>query len=170
LSQARRISIGDLRVAKAPAVLIAYGLGSCLAIVLYEPITRLGGLAHALLPMAPAEPTDKQGKYVDASIHAMVAQMETLGAQRQHLRARLFGGAQMFRPIQSAEESVGQRNLHTAQKVLSALRIPLTDQDVGGNSGRTVEFDLSDGSVMVRSLFNDGKLVRFSFSANQESP
>lgn len=170
MSDEQWISIAEFRVARAPTIMTAYGLGSCLAIVLYDPATRLGGLAHALLPAASSDPTIKPGKYVDSAIHAMLAQMEDLGAQRQQIVACLFGGAQMFQPVPAnAGESIGQRNVRAAEMSLHALRILLVGKEVGGNSGRTVVFDLSDGSVMVRSLLQDGKLNRFSLS-NQEVP
>jgi chemotaxis protein CheD len=171
LSNEQWISIGELRVMRAPAVLTAYGLGSCLAVVLYDATVRVGGLAHALLPTPQSGHTDRPGKFVTSAIHEMVAQMEGLGAQRQHIGARLFGGAQMFRPLQPLiEESIGQRNVRAARAALLSLQIPLTGEDVGGSNGRTIEFDLGDGSVVVRSMLNDGKLSRFSFSPNQEAP
>jgi chemotaxis protein CheD len=171
LSNEQWISIAELRVVRAPAVLTAYGLGSCLAIVLYDPVTRIGGLAHTLLPTPQTKHSDRPGKFVESAVREMVAQMEGLGAQRQRIGARLFGGAQMFRPVQPLMKvSVGQRNVRAARTVLHALQIPLNGEDVGGHSGRTVEFDLSDGSVMMRSVLNDGTLSEFCFSPTIEVP
>jgi chemotaxis protein CheD len=159
LSHTQRVSISELRVATAPKVLTAYGLGSCLAIVLYDPVARIGGLAHALLPDVRTEEMDRPGKFVETAIRDMVIRMEVLGAQRQRIGARLFGGAQMFRPWQaSSEESVGQRNVRAARAVLQSLQIPLIDEEIGGNSGRTIEFDLEKGSVTVRSMLNDDRV------------
>jgi chemotaxis protein CheD len=171
LSNEQLIGIGEFRVARAPTVLAAYGLGSCLAIVLYDATSRLGGLAHALLPAAQTEHPDRPGKFVESAVRTMVMQMECMGAQRQRIGARLFGGAQMFRPLQiPTEGSIGQRNVRAAHLALHALHIPLLGEEVGGSSGRTIEFDLSDGSVLVRSMLNDGTLSRFSFSPNKEVP
>lgn len=157
-----RVAISEVKVAEAPAVLVTYGLGSCLAVALYEPEKKVGGLAHTLLP-APrtggeeARPT----KFVTRAIRIMVDDLCGRGAQRSRLSAKLVGGATMFQPLQPvpAEEMIGARNIRAARETLQELGIPLLAEDVGGNHGRTVEFDLATGEVRVRSVRGNDRLL-----------
>jgi chemotaxis protein CheD len=156
-----RIGIGEYRVAKAPAVLIAYGLGSCLGVVLHDRQRTLGGMAHTLLPESrPGTPQNQRAKFGDAAIRLMVDELVSQGAARESLAARLVGGANMFEPLYAPpEDSIGARNVRMARATLQALGIPLLAEDVGGNHGRTVEFDLATGRVLVRSVRGNNKIL-----------
>jgi len=146
-----RISIAEFRVVQAPAVLKAYGLGSCLAISLYDPATRIGGLAHTLLPQHLRGDTGPgRAKYVDAAIRLMVLELVQLGADADRLVAKIAGGANMFESAYlTLMSSIGVRNARAARETLAELGIPLVAEEVGGNRGRTVEFDLASGNLMV---------------------
>lgn len=149
-----KVGIAACRVARAPLRLIAPGLGSCLGIVLYDPAVKVGGLAHSLLPAPPAGMAEERtGKFVDGAILGMVAEMTALGADRQRMWARIAGGAHMFASLPgSADDRVGARNVRQARQTLESLRIPLQGEDVGGDFGRTLEFDLATGQVRVRTV------------------
>lgn len=157
-----RVAISEVRVAEAPAILVTYGLGSCLAVAIYEADKKMGGLAHTLLP-APrtgAEET-RPTKFVTLAIRIMVADLCGRGAQIGGLCAKLVGGATMFQPLQpvASEEMIGARNIRAARETLHDLGIPLVAEDVGGNHGRTVEFDLATGEVRVRSVRGNDRLL-----------
>lgn len=146
-----RVGIAELHIARAPQVLKAYGLGSCLAIAMYDPGLRLGALVHSLLPQrrasdAPGEAT----KYVDAAIHLMVEELVQAGADRARLQAKIAGGANMFESdYVTLMHSIGVRNARSAREALLELGIPLAGEEVGGNRGRTVAFDLATGQLLV---------------------
>ncbi len=146
-----RVSIAQARIDQAPVILKAYGLGSCLAVALYDPETGIGGLGHMLLPCRPAKnPLGSEGKYVDAGICQMVDELVRAGANRKGLVARISGGANMFETAyQTLINSIGSRNARSARETLAGLNIPLVGEEVGGNRGRTVEFDLASGNMMV---------------------
>lgn len=148
---ADRVSIAQARVGYAPAVLKAYGLGSCVAVALYDPTSRIGGLGHMLLPCRPEKTTlDPAGKYVDAGIFLMVDELLRAGARRESLVAKIAGGANMFEnSYQTLINSIGARNARSARQVLADLAIPLVGAEVGGNRGRTVAFHLASGKMMV---------------------
>jgi chemotaxis protein CheD len=120
-------------------------------------------MAHTLLPTN--RPTLEQelrpAKFVNSAIELMVAELLARGAGRARLTAKLFGGANMFEPlVGSAENSVGSRNIRSAREVLAAQGVPLAAADVGGNFGRTVEFDLATGQVRVHVVRGrEGNLV-----------
>jgi chemotaxis protein CheD len=146
-----RICIAQARVDRAPAVLKASGLGSCLAIGLYDPETRIGALGHILLPNRPEKtPLGSECKYVDAGIFQMIDELVRTGANRESIVAKIAGGANMFETsYQTLINSIGARNAKSARETLASLGIPLLGTEVGGNRGRTIVFDLASGNMMV---------------------
>jgi len=150
----QRVGISEFRVAAAPAVLVTYGLGSCLGIVLDDRARALGGLAHTLLPTRrPGLGEQRLSKFVDAAIRLMLEELLALGARSESLTARIAGGANMFETLSGpVGEGIGMRNVRAARIALEALAIPLVAEDVGGSHGRTVEYDLATGRVEVRSV------------------
>ncbi|PLX98307.1 MAG: hypothetical protein C0623_13375 [Desulfuromonas sp.] len=149
-----RVGISEFRIASAPNELVTYGLGSCLGITLYDPELKIGGMAHTLLPSPrPGMDTSRMSKFVDASIGLLVDALVAEGAVVARLQAKIFGGANMFEALQAwAGESIGQRNISCARSKLAELCIPLVAEDVGGNFGRTLVFDLASGRVTVKSV------------------
>lgn len=154
MSERLRVGISEYRIARAPTMLVTYGLGSCLGITLYDPLLQMGGLAHTLLPLhRPGGGENRPSKFVDTAISLMTAELTAAGAARERLAAKIFGGANMFAPATgSNSESIGARNARTARQTLERLGIPLLAEEVGGSHGRTVELDLATGRVMVRSV------------------
>lgn len=146
-----RVSIAQARIDRAPVILKAYGLGSCIAVGLFDPVTRIGGLGHMLLPNRPEKsPLGSEGKYVDAGILQMVDELVREGANQETLVAKVTGGANMFESVyQTLINSIGARNAKSARDTLARLGIQLLGEEVGGNRGRTVEFDLATGNMMV---------------------
>src|SRR5437867_6538447 len=96
------IGIGQRAVGRAPGRLAIYGLGSCVAIFLLDGESRVGGMAHALLPdEPPPEPAHRHGRYVPAAVRVLIAELQANGARRRRLRAKLVGGASVLRGFQS---------------------------------------------------------------------
>jgi chemotaxis protein CheD len=155
-----RVSIAQARIDKAPVVLKAYGLGSCVAIGLDDPKTGIGGLGHMLLPNRPeTTPLGSESKYVDAGICQLVDELVRAGANRESMVAKVTGGANMFETsYQTLINSIGARNAKSARETLAELGIPLLGTEVGGNRGRTVEFDLASGNMMVYCARDDEKV------------
>ena len=159
---ADRVCIAQARIDRAPTTLKAYGLGSCIAVGLYDPESRIGGMGHMLLPCRPKKnPLGSESKYVDAGILQMVDELVRAGADRDNLVAKVTGGANMFESTyQTLVHSIGARNAKSARDTLAGLGIPLLGEEVGGNRGRTVEFDLATGNMMVYCA-RDGEQVSF---------
>lgn len=147
----RRVGIAKYRIGCRPEVFKAAGLGSCLAVSLYDVELGLGGLAHALLPGRQKDgPLTGSAKFVDDAIDEMYQALLDLGADQAHLVAKLAGGANMFETeFLSQVNGIGARSAHSARAALAALGVPLVGEDVGGNRGRTVEFDLATGQLIV---------------------
>ena len=99
-------------------------------------------------------------KYVDAGIKLMVDNLVEAGADRSELVAKIAGGANMFESVyQTLISSIGSRNARSARETLARLGIPVVGDDVGGNRGRTVEFDLASGQLMVYCAREDDKTI-----------
>lgn len=146
----KQIGMAQLLVLKAPGIIRSSGLGSCVGIVLYDPFHKVGGMAHAMLPKHRPGRDDNQAKYVDTAIDTMLAEMEALGANKINIIAKLAGGAQMF-PDADKDNLllIGAKNITAAEEYLQQLGIPIIAKDVGGHSGRTLEFDCEDGSLLI---------------------
>jgi chemotaxis protein CheD len=143
-----KVGIADFAVGDDESHLSTSGLGSCVGIALHDDRAGVVGLAHAMLP--DGEGKDDEAKYVDTAVRSLVTEMEREGATRRQLRAKLAGGSTMFE-FDSADESVGDRNVAAAQSVLAELDIPVVAEDVGGDHGRSLELDGATGALHVRS-------------------
>lgn len=163
MSEKSRVGISEYLVRRAPGLLVTYGLGSCLGIILHDAHAGIGGLAHTLLPQ-PREGMDlsRPAKFVDAAIRLMLTDLLRLGGRKERLVAKIFGGANMFEGLQqSGKEGIGQRNIRCARETLQEIGIPLVAEDTGGNYGRTLEFDVASGAVLVRSVREAHREVTF---------
>ncbi len=150
----QRVAISEIKAARAPDVLVAYGLGSCLGLCLYDPVLRIGGMAHTLLPAhRPGADPLRPGKFVDSALHHLLAILLGMGAKHGRLVAKLAGGANMFEALGApGRDHVGARNIHAARSVLKNLDLPLIAEESGGGWGRTAEFLLASGEMRVRRV------------------
>ncbi|MCP4542075.1 MAG: chemotaxis protein CheD [Chloroflexi bacterium] len=157
----RSVGIGELITSDAPNdVLVAYGLGSCVAICLYDPAVKVGGMLHALLPANPKNNSSGGNplKFVDQGLPLLLKSLSKLGGIRTRLIAQLCGGAQALSALGFENDdlaSIGKRNILAAQTALKAAGIPVRAQAIGGRIGRTVRLYIVDGEVTVRSLGQD---------------
>ena len=154
-----QIGMAQLIVAQAPGLIRSTGLGSCIGIILYDPFSKVGGMAHAMLPRHRPGRGDNKAKYVDTSIDLMLEQMEALGAKRLNIIAKLAGGAQMF-PASSKDSllTIGKKNITAAEEHLSERGITIISRDVGGHYGRTLELDCRDGSLYIKTIDNETRI------------
>lgn len=148
------VGISEYKIARAPQHLITYGLGSCVAIVLYCGKARLGAMAHVMLPLAfNRDENENPGKYADTAISAMLKVFGERSIQPEDLTAKMAGGAEMFPgSYKGISRRIGPRNALAAIKTLNFYGIELAGQDTGGHMGRTVEFHTETGVFTVRTL------------------
>lgn len=150
---------GDLRVAEAPGRLIIHGLGSCVAVFVYDPRSRIGGLAHVLLPGPPPGPVERAGRYATTAVVAMVEESIRLGARRAALRAKVTGGSRMFAFEAADRVTVGDKNVEATLRALREAEVPVIGTDVGGDRGRTVIADLEDGSLTIKTIRGGPRVI-----------
>ena len=146
------VRVADLRSARGDAVLATVGLGSCVAILLHDPESGVGGLAHILLPSRSLSRSGNHpGRFPQTAVPALVEEMAALGADRRRLIGRLVGGAAMFSNlVPSGSMQMGERNVIAVREVMSEMAIPVVAEAVGGTQGRSVWFRVAEGRVLVR--------------------
>lgn len=155
MSEIIKVGMADLKTCLSPDGLTTLGLGSCIGIAIRDPVTKVGGLAHIMLPDSTAirNMGTNIAKYADTGITELVRQMELLGARRNRMVAKIAGGATMF-AFQSKSDmvQVGARNAEASIKKLKELNIPILAQDTGANYGRTVIFYPETGDYIIRAV------------------
>ncbi|NMO96181.1 chemotaxis protein CheD [Paenibacillus lemnae] len=155
-----KVAMADLNVCDSQGILRTTGLGSCVGLTLYDPLLKIGGMAHVMLPSSSIarEGQLNLAKYADTALPVLYNKLLTLGASPGRLVAKMAGGAQMF-AFSGAGDSmrIGPRNVDSCKEGLEQMHIPLIGEDTGGNYGRTVELDCSTGKFTIRSVQRDIK-------------
>ncbi|MFN8572856.1 MAG: chemotaxis protein CheD [Gemmatimonadaceae bacterium] len=148
-----QVNVAETAVARERGILATHGLGSCIALALYDPSTRIGALAHILLPSEErAGPVVRPARSAVHAVPYLMAQLQRAGASGPPV-AKIAGGASMFGALLATGGiNVGERNIEATRRALEAAGIVLIAEDVGGDHGRSVFFDVSDGTMHVRSL------------------
>jgi len=143
------VSMGKWAVAPAP-VLIRTLLGSCVGVVLYDRVAKMGGVAHVVLPDSRGD-TALPGKYADTAIPAMIADFERMQGRKSQGRlvAKIVGGASMFQTT-TPTLNIGKQNHDAVERILAARGIPILARELGGDAGRRLTLDTQTGTVSVR--------------------
>lgn len=155
MSKTITVGISDLNVARNGDILVTYALGSCIGICLYDTVRKVAGLSHIMLPTSVGfnAAGDQALKFADLAIVRLIEQMERLGAKRICMKAKLAGGAQMFAGVGNSNlANIGERNIIAVRQELHRLSIPILVEDTGKNYGRTLYFDSTDGSMLIKSV------------------
>lgn len=152
VGQAAGVPLGEFAIAAERGVLAALGLGSCVAVLLYDPSARAGGLAHVMLPsLALSRVRDRPARTAETAVPWLLHRVQDVGALVPRLRAWLVGGATMFADLlPSGAVHIGERNVLACRNALRQLGIPIAGEAVGGARGRSVWLDVAAGTVTVR--------------------
>ena len=149
--------MAEMKVVRPPDKLAVYGVGSCVVLALWDPETKVAGLAHSMLPTAAAQPggEEQAAKFCDTAVGALLQAMQAEGAVKERCVARLIGGANMFNFTnrEQGPMTLGERNVFAARETLRSWGLSLRAEETGGDKGRSVEMDPEEGSVMVWSAF-----------------
>ncbi len=137
-------------VASADPLILSTVLGSCVAVCLWDPFARVGGMNHFLLPEGPDG--EASPRYAGPAIDELIARVRALGSLNGGLTAKLFGGACVIEAFRRRERSLGGRNVEIARARLLAARVAVVAEDVGGSRGRRLRFSLADGGATVKVL------------------
>lgn len=156
-----KVGMADLKIAKAPDLLTTLGLGSCIGLTLYDPVSKVGGLVHYMLPDSTKLKNNTNiAKFGDTGIRELYKQVVANGANPRRLVAKIAGGAKMFEVSGlSNVGNVGERNAEKALLILKELNVPLIARDTGLNYGRTVVLDCSTGDYLIKSVGKPEKTI-----------
>ncbi|MFW6226917.1 MAG: chemotaxis protein CheD [Bacteroidota bacterium] len=125
-------------------------LGSCVAVCLYDPVNRTGGINHYMLPFWNGEGLASP-KYGNIAIERLVEKMLSLGSKKSNLIAKVFGGGEVI-DTQISQFHIGERNIEIALRVLKELNIKIAGQSLGGKNGRKIQFNTETGAVMQKII------------------
>lgn len=143
------VGVAQLKIGSSPQILRTI-LGSCVGICIYDRQKKMGGLAHVLLPEISG--SENPEKYANTAIPMLIDLLFKQGCRREFMSAKIAGGASMFKFSQgNTLGQIGERNIEAVKKALAAKNIPLLQEDVGGSSGRVIDFFLDDGHLKVKA-------------------
>jgi len=149
----QKIGIGEIKIAQGDVILSAYGVGSCVVLTFYDATTQTGGLAHILLPHG----ADGSFKHPKGAIEELIKQFMSRGIDKKQIIAKIAGGSTMFGDL--IQTSIGQRNIAETKEQLKRFSISLIAEDVSGNWGRTIFFNLNTGDVLIKSYRHGEKII-----------
>ncbi len=161
MSEVIKVGMADMKICNSPDALTTLGLGSCVGIALWDQTKKLGGLVHIMLPDSTKIMENANAyKFADTGIIQMVREMEKLGAVKNHMVAKIAGGAQMFKFASSASTTrIGERNVEATIERLEILGIPIIASDVGGSFGRTVTFYPECGAFKISTVGKEMAII-----------
>lgn len=145
------VGVGDCQVSKNPDdCLITYALGSCIAIVIYDPIARVGGMLHYLLPdstIDAAKAIRSPFTYADTGIPKLFHTAYGLGAEKRRLNVFAAGGAQV---LASELFQIGKRNHLAMKKIMWRAGVLVHHEEVGGDQSRTIRMEIGTGRILMK--------------------
>ena len=142
--------IGEMVFSKDPkTTLVAYGLGSCVALVAWDPHSGVGAMAHFMLPAGP--PGGPPVKFIDGGLKAFLDRFAKHGGRSGRAQFKAAGGAAML-AIAPGGLEIGRRNAEAVVSGLAAVGLTLLARDLGGTSGRTVQLEVGTGRLLVKSV------------------
>lgn len=161
MSEVIKVGMADLNLCRDPDIITTLGLGSCIGIALYDPSTKIGGLAHIMLPDSTKMRNNSNiAKFADTGIEELLNRMIKAGAVKSRLVAKIAGGAKMFEVSGLSDiGNVGQRNAEASRAKLKQLGIRLIAEDTGLNYGRTVELHCNNGDYYIKSVGKPLKII-----------
>lgn len=148
------VGMADFKIAKDNGILMTIGLGSCVGIAIYDPVAKVGGLVHAMLPESKDIANNSNiAKFVDLATIKVAKDMIGFGAKQARMVAKVAGGAQMFANSSNQKNMrIGERNIEAAQNILRRLGIRIIAQDVGKSFGRTVQLNVQNGEFVIKTI------------------
>lgn len=161
MSENIKVGMADLKTCVSPDSITTLGLGSCVGVAIRDPNTKIGGLAHIMLPDSKAIQNNSNiAKFADTGVKELVDQMVKLGANQRRMVAKIAGGATLFAfQAKSDLGQVGARNVAAVKKILQELNIPILAEETGENYGRTVTFFPETGDYQIKAVGKAEKTI-----------
>ena len=146
------VAVGDMKIGRDTDLIVTHALGSCLGLVVYDPVERVGGLLHAMLPLSKINPAKAEANpymFVDTGVPALFKALYEIGGQKSRMVIKAAGCGN---PLGKNELfKIGERNHTILKKLLWKNNILLETEDVGGTASRTLHFDVATGQTVISS-------------------
>ena len=146
------VDIADLKVSnERDSVLVTYALGSCIAVILYDPVQRCGGMIHYMLPLSgksPEKAAANPAMFADTGIPLLFEKMYALGCRKENIIVKVAGGGQLY--DDKGTFNIGKRNYTVMRKMFWKNNIIIAAEDVGGAKSRTARLRIADGRVTIK--------------------
>ena len=145
------VRIADIKTGQNPSVMTTV-LGSCVAVCLYEPVQKIGGMLHSMLAQAPvgSETNFNKAKYADSGVKELLAQMVRYPHVKKGLMtAKIFGGGHVLKHVM---RDIGSDNVVAVRQALDRVELPILAMKTGGNQGCSIAFDLATGRVKYQAF------------------
>ncbi len=154
------VDVADIKVSNDPdEVIVTYALGSCIAVCVYDPVLKVGGMIHYMLPLAKASPDKakiKPAMFADTGVPLLFEKMFELGCQKTDMVVKVLGGGTLH--DDGGLFNIGPRNCTIVRKLLWKNGIMIAAEDVGGQKSRTVRLFVGDGRVVMSSQGEETEL------------
>ena len=147
------VGISDIKVSNGMQdVLVTYALGSCIGIVVFDPIAKVGGMLHYMLPDSNLDQNkakENPAMFADTGIPLLFKACYKLGAEKKRMLVKVAGGASILDDTNYFR--IGQKNIMAMRKIFWKNNVMIDKEDTGANYNRTLRLDMSTGKVFVRS-------------------
>ncbi len=148
----RIVGVADMAISNNPAEsLITYSLGSCIAVVIYDPTVKVGGMLHYMLPESSLDAEKARripAMFADTGIPSLFKQSYQFGAKKGNIIVKIAGGAQIL--DENGVFNIGKRNYLTLRKIFWKNNVMIAAEHVGGNVNRTVRLEMATGQVTLK--------------------
>lgn len=148
------VGVADMKVSNRPEeVLVTHALGSCIGVAIYDPVVRVGGILHYMLPDSSLDPVKGQENpymFADTGIPRLFKECYRLGAQKSRILVKVAGGSQVLGNQEHFQ--IGRRNYAALRKIFLKNNVLIDQEDVGGNKARTLFLEIATGNVWVKIM------------------
>ena len=155
------VGVSDMKVSKNPdAVLVTYSLGSCIAIAVFDPAAKVGGLLHYMLPessLDSAKAAANPFMFADTGIPRLFKSVYELGGIKGRMRVIMVGGSQVL--DQKGFFNIGKRNEMAARKLFHRNNVVIDFAETGGSGNRTIRLAIRDGQCWLKGSVEGERLI-----------
>lgn len=131
-------------------------LGSCISIVLWHPVRRVGGMCHFMLPSRSRSPEQSlSGKYADEALELMLTEARKWGTRPEDYEVKLFGGGNMFPGKSNRLSGVSDGNIKAVRALIASYGLKIKAESLGGSGYRNIIYNIGKGDVWVRHVDNN---------------
>jgi chemotaxis protein CheD len=148
------VGVADMKVsANSAETIITYALGSCLGITAYDPVARVGGMLHVMLPNSAIDPVkgrEAPFMFVDTGLPLLLQECRMAGARVERLVLKVAGGACARVNEEDDYFQIGKKNFAHLRKIVWQNGLALKACEVGGNQSRTMSLEIATGKVLLK--------------------